>query len=136
MFVPREGGTLYEGFPPLGRGRVGYRLGQNYRSKRASPYQPFPEPIQKNMKAQIKTPLIIGALAVFVVGILYWGVKLVGGSGNLDQGQVKYTPGKPPWLETDPSKRGPGSGPPPVAGSDAPTRSIPNGPPVIGNGIK
>lgn len=39
-------------------------------------------------------------------------VALVGcGVGNLDQGQVKYTPGVPPWQEKDPSKKGPGAAP-------------------------
>ncbi len=33
------------------------------------------------------------------------------GAGNLDQGQVKYTPGVPPWQEKDGSKKGPGGAP-------------------------
>lgn len=33
------------------------------------------------------------------------------GAGNLDQGQVKYTPGVPPWQEKDPAKKGPGAAP-------------------------
>lgn len=50
-------------------------------------------------------------------------VALVGcGVGNLDQGQVKYTPGVPPWQEKDPNKKGPGGSPSgggPGAGSPA-----------------
>lgn len=54
------------------------------------------------------------------------GLLLVGcGAGNLDQGQVKYTPGVPPWQEKDPAKKGPGgpgsqTGAAPAASTPAP----------------
>jgi len=91
------------------------------------------------MKEQVKTPLLV-AVIVIAVGIFgYLGMKAMG-AGDLDQGQVKYTPGKPPWMETDPSKRGPGGTPaggtppanlnPGVAGGPPPGMSAP----VLGNG--
>lgn len=83
------------------------------------------------MNDKIKTPALI-TLAVVVVGaIAYFGFNTINNTGNLDQGQVKYTPGKPPWEETDPSKRGPGGTPgaggPPAGASPA------GAPPVLGN---
>ncbi|MBI1333789.1 MAG: hypothetical protein JST12_12940 [Armatimonadetes bacterium] len=46
---------------------------------------------------------LIASLAVAAL------LALIGcGAGDLDQGQVKYTPGVPPWKETDPAKKGPG----------------------------
>jgi len=46
---------------------------------------------------------IVPILAILALGLL------VGcGAGNLDQGQVKYTPGVPPWQEKDPAKKGVG----------------------------
>ncbi len=77
------------------------------------------------MKAQVKTPLMV-VIGVVVVGVLfYFGSKALS-AGDLDQGQVKYTPGKPPWMETDPSKQGPGAhgpgagGPPPAGAPTGP----------------
>lgn len=90
------------------------------------------------MKEQVKLPLLV-AVIVIAVGIFgYFGMKAMS-AGDLDQGQVKYTPGKPPWMESDPSKRGPGSGPPPVQTSQ-PNPGMAGGPPpgmsapVLGNG--
>jgi len=85
------------------------------------------------MKDQVKTPILV-AIVVLAVGVIgYFGVKSMS-AGDLDQGQVKYTPGKPPWMETDDSKKGPGGGPPPAASSDR----MPPGmtPPAIGGNGK
>jgi hypothetical protein len=71
------------------------------------------------MKQEVKTPLIVAIVALVVIAVGYFGFKTMSGAGGLDQGQVKYTPGKPPWEETDPSKKGPG-GPPPVVPSAPP----------------
>jgi hypothetical protein len=62
------------------------------------------------MKEQLKTPLIVIAAIVAVALAVFMVTKAAGG-GNLDQGQVKYTPGVPPWQESDPSKQGPGGAP-------------------------
>jgi hypothetical protein len=62
------------------------------------------------MKGEVKLPVIIVAVIAVVGLAIFLGSKAFG-AGDLDQGQVKYTPGKPPWEEKDPSKRGPG-GPP------------------------
>lgn len=90
------------------------------------------------MKAEIKTPIIVVAIIAVIAVVIYVGMKTVGSSGDLDQGQVKYTPGKPPWLETDPSKKGPGGAPGGGGpGAPAPAGGPPVGPPVIGgNGPK
>lgn len=94
------------------------------------------------MKEQVKTPVLV-LIVVAVVGILIFVGMNAMKSGDLDQGQVKYTPGKPPWQETDPSKKGPGGGPPPTGapsgaapGGNAPPSNAPPGmsPPKIGNG--
>lgn len=96
------------------------------------------------MKEQLKTPIIV-IVAVVALVILGFVIKKAMNAGNLDQGQVKYTPGVPPWEEKDPSKRGPGAAPTsnqpgaPVqpggqAQSGAPVQpGMPVGPPVIGN---
>lgn len=80
------------------------------------------------MKEEIKTPLLV----VAIVGVLavagFFGFRAVNSAGNLDKGQVEYTPGVPPWEEKDPSKKGPGAGP----GGDAP----PVGAPAINNSGK
>jgi len=75
------------------------------------------------MNNQVKTPAIVAAVAIAVVVIGYFGMRAMK-SGDLDQGQVPYTPGKPPWLETDPAKRGPG-GAPNGGGPGAPATSAP-----------
>jgi hypothetical protein len=64
------------------------------------------------MKQEIKTPFVVVVVVLVLCVVGYFGIK-AGGAGTLDQGQVKYTPGKPPWEETDPSKKGPGSQAPP-----------------------
>ena len=97
------------------------------------------------MKQQVKTPLLVTVAVIAAAVLIYFGAKLIGSTGDLDQGQVKYTPGKPPWEETDPSKRGPGGAPggggpgAPSAGSQAQVppgtpQGIPAGPPTLGNG--
>lgn len=97
------------------------------------------------MKKEVKTPLLVVIAVVAVAVLIYLGAKLIGSTGDLDQGQVKYTPGRPPWEETDPSKKGPG-GPPGGGGPGAPKgagaqqlppgtpQGIPAGPPTLGNG--
>lgn len=62
------------------------------------------------MKEQAKVPVIVIVVVLVAALLFYFGSKAFK-AGNLDQGQVNYTPGKPPWQETDPSKKGPG-GPP------------------------
>ena len=74
------------------------------------------------MKQEIKTPLIVTVVAVVALVLGYFGYQSIARAGNLDQGQVNYTPGKPPWEETDPSKRGPG-GPPGGGGVPGPAAS-------------
>ncbi len=67
------------------------------------------------MKAEVKTPVLIAIVTLVVVVLGFFIFKGVSNAGNLDQGQVKYTPGKLPSAESDPSKQGPG-GPPPAGG--------------------
>ena len=88
------------------------------------------------MKAQVKTPVIVVAVVAVLGLVIFMGMKTMGDAGSLDHGQIKYTPGKPPWMETDPSKRGPGGAPPGVGGQTAPAQApnMPVGPPVLGNG--
>jgi hypothetical protein len=83
------------------------------------------------MKQQVQVPLLV-AVAVGVVALfVFFGMKAMS-AGDLDQGQVKYTPGKPPWAETDPSKKGPGDRPPQAA---PPGNAPPGvGAPALGNG--
>lgn len=73
------------------------------------------------MKEQVKTPVIVLAIVVAVGVIGYFGMKTMD-TGGLDHGQVKYTPGKPPWMESDQAKRGPGAALPgsPIPGSGGP----------------
>ena len=86
------------------------------------------------MKEQAKLPLVIAAVVVIVAGLWFFGTKAMS-AGDLDQGQVKYTPGKPPWMETDPSKKGPG-GAPGGGGPGVPSQGAPpppgGGPPGMG----
>jgi hypothetical protein len=63
------------------------------------------------MKDQVKTPVIVVAVVAVIAIMVYFGMKTVGEAGSLDHGQIKYTPGKPPWMETDPNKKGPGGAP-------------------------
>jgi hypothetical protein len=90
------------------------------------------------MKEQIKVPVLVVSVIALVALCLFMGTKAMH-AGDLDQGQVQYTPGKPPWLEKDPTKKGPGGAPPSVpAGGpsvDDGTHAPPGvGAPVIGNG--
>lgn len=57
------------------------------------------------MKNEVKTPVLIGIVVVLVGGIVVLGFKFLDGVGNLDHGQISYTPGVPPWMEKDPAKR-------------------------------
>jgi len=88
------------------------------------------------MKQEVKTPLLVGIVVAVVAGAVFFGFRAMGNAGNLDQGQVKYTPGVPPWKETDPAKKGVGglgSGGP--GASAAPVQpGMPAGPPVVDNG--
>jgi len=60
------------------------------------------------MKAQVKTPVVV-VIVVAVLGlVVFFGMKSVGNAGGLDHGQIPYTPGVPPFKETDPTKKGPG----------------------------
>ncbi len=91
------------------------------------------------MNERFKTPAIVVVVVAIVVAVVYYGFNTIGNAGNLDQGQVKYTPGKPPWEETDPSKKGPGGAPGgggPGVPSGGPTQApggAPVGPPTISN---
>lgn len=80
------------------------------------------------MKQEIKTPILIVVAVVAVIGLAVWGFSFVNNTGNLDQGQIKYTPGVPPWMENDPSKQGPGSAP----GGGAQPSASPQGSPGPG----
>lgn len=62
------------------------------------------------MRDQVKTPIIVVA-AILVIGVVVFFAMKAFNAGNLDQGQVEYTPGVPPWLEKDPNKQGPGTTP-------------------------
>lgn len=100
------------------------------------------------MKDEVKTPVLV-VLAVVVLGLVVFFAIKAFNAGNLDQGQVQYTPGVPPWEEKDPNKRGPGAAPPssqpgaPAQPGQQPTGSaqnqaptqpgMPVGPPVISN---
>ncbi|RYG26667.1 hypothetical protein EON82_02335 [bacterium] len=83
------------------------------------------------MKDQVKVPVIVLAVVAIVGALFFFGSKAMS-VGDLDQGQVKYTPGKPPWEDPlqkgnnngrvptgDPAAAPPGGGPPGLA---APTR--------------
>lgn len=50
------------------------------------------------MKDQAKLPVIVLVVVVAVGLLFFFGSKAMS-TGNLDQGQVKYTPGVPPWQE-------------------------------------
>jgi hypothetical protein len=94
------------------------------------------------MKAQVKGPILVVAVVAVVAVVVYVGMKSIGDAGSLDHGQIQYTPGKPPWLEKDPNKKGPGGapgggGPGASSGQTAPiTPGMPVGPPVLNNGSK
>lgn len=51
------------------------------------------------MKSEVKTPVLIVAVVVLVALAGFAILKFAGGGGDLDQGQVKYTPGVPPWMD-------------------------------------
>ncbi|CAN5568681.1 hypothetical protein BH11ARM1_BH11ARM1_08340 [soil metagenome] len=50
------------------------------------------------MKEQFKIPAIVVAGIALLVVVVIMGSRAMS-AGNLDTGQVKYTPGKPPWAE-------------------------------------
>jgi len=76
------------------------------------------------MKDQAKIPLMIVAVIV-LAGLLFFFGRKASSVGDLDQGQLKYTPGKPPW--DDPLRKG-------QAGSTEGQGSTPSGmgPPTRG----
>jgi hypothetical protein len=83
-----------------------------------------------SMKAEIKTPVLVAIAVVVVAVAAFFLLNAIGNAGNLDQGQVQYTPGKPPWEETDPNKKGPGGAPGgggPGAGKSQPVQGQPYG---------
>jgi len=63
------------------------------------------------MKEQAKLPIVIVAVVAIVGALYFFGSKAMS-AGDLDQGQVKYTPGKPPW--EDPLQKGNNNGRAPV----------------------
>ena len=56
------------------------------------------------MKGEVKLPAIIVA-CLLALGVVVFGLSKAMNAGDLDQGQVKYTPGVPPWLEKDAGKK-------------------------------
>lgn len=50
------------------------------------------------MSERLKTPLIVVAVIAVAALVAFLGTRAMS-AGNLDQGQVKYTPGVPPWQE-------------------------------------
>jgi len=48
---------------------------------------------------------LYGAAVFVCVVVAFFAIKSASGQGNLDQGQVKYDPGVPPWEEKDPAKQ-------------------------------
>lgn len=57
------------------------------------------------MKSEVKTPVLVGIIVIFVGCLIAFMVKYMGNVGSLDHGQVSYTPGVPPWAEKDPAKK-------------------------------
>jgi len=80
------------------------------------------------MKAQVKTPVLVVIVVAVLGAVIFFGMKSVGNAGGLDQGQIKYTPGVPPFKETDPTKRGPGGLGSHSAASQAPGAPGPGAP--------
>ena len=85
------------------------------------------------MKGEVKTPVLVAVVvvAVAIAGLLLFKVT---GGGDLDNGQVKYTPGVPPWMDkqngaSQPS--GVGNGQPAAPSNMPPGMSAPS---VGGNG--
>jgi hypothetical protein len=56
------------------------------------------------MNDKMRLWAMVAGVAVLVV-VAGFAIKSAAGVGNLDQGQVKYDPGVPPWQEKDPSKQ-------------------------------
>lgn len=82
------------------------------------------------MKAEVKTPVLVGVVVAAILVLSYFLLKTMGSAGNLDQGQVQYTPGKPPWEETDANRKGPGTSPggsPPSGAPSAAPATTPMG---------
>ena len=50
------------------------------------------------MNEKLKVPIVVVAVVGVVVLLLVLGSKAMS-AGDLDQGQIKYTPGVPPWEE-------------------------------------
>ena len=62
------------------------------------------------MNERMKLPVIIVAVVALVAVAIFFGSKAMG-AGDLDQGQVKYTPGTPPWMEKGGGEQGAPVGP-------------------------
>jgi hypothetical protein len=78
------------------------------------------------MKDQVKAPIIVVAVVAIVGALFFFGSKAMS-AGDLDQGQTKYTPGKPPW--EDPLQKGNNNGRAPIP--DQPTAPPSGGPPGL-----
>ena len=85
------------------------------------------------MKAQVKGPVVVIAIIAVVGFVVYLGMNTISNSGGLDHGQIKYTPGKPPWMEKDSSKKGPGGSPGVANSNGSAAPGMPGGSPVINN---
>jgi hypothetical protein len=72
-----------------------------------------------NDKLKITLISVAAVVALVVAFVMIKGALTV---GDLDRGQVQYTPGVPPWKEADANKRGPGAGP-----GSAQTQATPSG---------
>lgn len=65
------------------------------------------------MKSELKPPVFVAAIVALVVVLGFVIFKFAGSSGDLDQGQVKYTPGVPPWMDKEASASAKGTSQPP-----------------------
>jgi hypothetical protein len=48
---------------------------------------------------------VYGTVVVVCVVVAFFAIRSAASVGNLDQGQVKYDPGVPPWEQKDPAKQ-------------------------------
>lgn len=86
------------------------------------------------MKDQVKAPVIVVVVVAVVALLFFFGSKAMS-VGDLDQGQVKYTPGKPPW--EDPLQKGKDGRTPAAetaAGGSTPRAPAGMAPPAVGSG--
>jgi len=87
------------------------------------------------MKAEVKPPVLIAIVVALVVAVGFLIFKFAGAGGGLDNGQVKYTPGVPPWLDKKNGANQPGGASQPVVQRDVQGASnMPPGmtPPSVG----